>query len=109
MHSFSSFNISFVPRERNQKTDSLAVAASLFNPDGFQNHNIFQVKIIFNPSIPDNQDHLQVFENDEEMDDFLIDTDEILNDQLSISKKSINFKSIFIRDDQVRMSKLKEE
>jgi ribonuclease HI len=32
MDSFSSFNISFVPREQNLKSDSLILVASLFNP-----------------------------------------------------------------------------
>jgi ribonuclease HI len=55
MDSFSSFNISFIPRERNQKANSLALVASLFNPDDLQNKNTFQVKRIFRPSVPDNQ------------------------------------------------------
>jgi ribonuclease HI len=33
MESFISFNISFIPRDNNQKEDSLALAASLSNPD----------------------------------------------------------------------------
>jgi ribonuclease HI len=49
MESFSSFNLSFIPRERNQKDDSLAVVASLFNPDDFQDKNTFQVKRISGP------------------------------------------------------------
>jgi hypothetical protein len=38
---FSSFNLYFIPRERNQKVDYLAVAASLFNPDDLQDKNTF--------------------------------------------------------------------
>jgi ribonuclease HI len=33
MNSFSLFNISFIPRDKNHKVDSLAVVASLFNPN----------------------------------------------------------------------------
>jgi ribonuclease HI len=36
MEAFSSFNISFIPREKNQKEDSLALVASLSNPKIFK-------------------------------------------------------------------------
>jgi hypothetical protein len=54
MKSFSSFNLSFIPREMNQKEDSLAVVASLFNPDDLQDKNTFQVKRICRPFVLDN-------------------------------------------------------
>jgi ribonuclease HI len=44
MDSFNSFNISFIPRDKNQKVDSLAVVASLFNPDDSQNQIHFMLK-----------------------------------------------------------------
>jgi hypothetical protein len=76
MDSFNSFNISFIPRDKNQKVDSLTVVASLFNQmiPKFKIH--FSVKIIFKPSIPDNQYFLQVFENDEQVVDFLVDSND---------------------------------
>jgi ribonuclease HI len=46
MKAFSSFNIYFVPRDKNQKADSLALVASLSNPDDVQSKTSFQVKII---------------------------------------------------------------
>jgi ribonuclease HI len=64
MESFIPFNISFIPRDKNQKADSLALAASLSNLDDVHNKTSFQVKRTFRPSIPDNQEYLQVFEND---------------------------------------------
>jgi hypothetical protein len=78
--SFNSFNISFVPREKNKKVDSLAVVASLFNADDSQNQNTFHVKTIFRPSIPDNQEYWKVFENDEHIASFLTDHDSTLSD-----------------------------
>jgi ribonuclease HI len=33
IQTFNSFNITFIPREKNQKDDSLAVSTSLFNPN----------------------------------------------------------------------------
>jgi hypothetical protein len=58
----------------------LAIVASLFNPDHFQNHNTFQAKRIFRPPVPDNQDHLQVFENHEQMVGFIAYIEESLDD-----------------------------
>jgi len=99
MVSFSSLNISFIPRERNQKANSLVVAASLFNPDDFQDKNIFQVKRISRPLVPDNQEYLQVFENDEELNEFFSCSREVEESIQSIPKKCIRSKSLFSRDD----------
>jgi hypothetical protein len=107
MVSFSSFNISFIPRERNQKADSLAVVASLFNPDDFQDKNTFQVKRIFRPSVPDNQEYLQVFENDEELNEFFSNSGEVEESIQSIPKNCIKSESLFSQDDQTK--KMKEE
>jgi ribonuclease HI len=47
MESFSSFNIYFIPRDKNHKEDSLTLAASLSNPNDVQGKTYFQVKRIF--------------------------------------------------------------
>jgi ribonuclease HI len=107
MDSFSSFNISFIPRERNKKVDSLALAASLFNPDDLQNKNTFQVKRIFRPSVPDNQEYLQVFENDEQLNDFLANAGEPEESIALISKSCVKYESLFTGDDKTK--DLKEE
>jgi ribonuclease HI len=44
---FISFNISFVPRDKNQKVDSLALAASLSSLDDIQRKTYFQVERVF--------------------------------------------------------------
>jgi hypothetical protein len=59
--SFNSFNITFVPREKNKKTYSLVVATSHFKTYDSQNPNNFHVKIVFRPSIPHNQEYWKVF------------------------------------------------
>jgi hypothetical protein len=107
MESFSSFNLSFIPRERNQKAYSLAVSASLFNLDDLQDKNTFHVKIFFRPSIPDNQEYLKVFENDEELNEFFSNSGEVEETIQSNSKNCIKFESLFSQDDQTK--KLKEE
>jgi ribonuclease HI len=47
MESFNSFNISFTPREKNQKEDSLALEASYSNLDDIQRETYFQVEQVF--------------------------------------------------------------
>jgi ribonuclease HI len=47
MESLSFFNISFIPRDKNQKADSLASMASLSNPDDIQRKTYFQVERVF--------------------------------------------------------------
>ena len=68
MESFNSFNISFIPRDKNQKEDSLDLAASLSNLDDIQRKTYFQVERVLWPSVPNNLEYLQEFENDEELE-----------------------------------------
>jgi ribonuclease HI len=67
---FSSFNISFVPREKNTMANSLVVSASNFKillPPKLK----YDVEVKYRPSIPDNVKHWRVFENDIEIKRFL--------------------------------------
>jgi ribonuclease HI len=41
MEYFSSFNIAFIPRDKNHRVDSLVLAASLSNPDDVQRKTSF--------------------------------------------------------------------
>jgi hypothetical protein len=125
MDSFNSFNISFIPREKNKKADSLAVAASLFNSNDSQSQSTFHVKRIFWPSILDNQEYLQVFENDDHVANLLTDNDsmslndskesqdpqkEIQDQNLVLTPKNyVSLESLFTRDDQTKILDLKEE
>jgi ribonuclease HI len=72
---FSSFNITFVPREENTLADSLAVSASLFRiPLPPKIHA--EVEIRYMPSILDNVKHWEVFEDDLEIKKFLQSVDD---------------------------------
>jgi len=53
---FLAFNLSFIPRERNQKVDSLALATSTFRPPIGPNIK-YQVEIKHKTTIPDNTKH----------------------------------------------------
>jgi ribonuclease HI len=72
---FSSFNISFIPKEENTLADSLVVSTSLFRiplPPKIK----YDVDIRYRPSVPDNIKHWKVFEDDLEIKKFLQSVDE---------------------------------
>jgi ribonuclease HI len=57
-------NLIAIPREQNSLADELAVAASTLTvSDSLIEENI-SVEVIFRPSVPDNKNHWQVFEDD---------------------------------------------
>jgi len=125
MESFNSFNISFIPREKNQKVDPLAVVVSLFNPDDSQNQSTFHVKRSFWPSIPDNQEYLQVFENYEHISNFLTNHYSMVSNDLEENQDSlkeladrsvaifpkdyVSLESLLTREDQKKIFDPKEE
>jgi ribonuclease HI len=67
---FSSFNISFIPREKNALADSLAISASLFRIP-LSPKKKYDVEIKYRPAVPDNVRHWKVFEDDLEIKNFL--------------------------------------
>jgi ribonuclease HI len=72
---FSSFNISFIPREENTLEDSLVVSASLFKIPPLPNIK-YGVEIRYRPSVPDNTRHWKVFKDDLEIKKILQSVDE---------------------------------
>ena len=67
---FEAFNIYFISREENRLADSLAVAASTFKPP-INPRLRYEIEIRHRPSIPDNVKHWQVFDDDEQINQFL--------------------------------------
>jgi hypothetical protein len=90
MESFSSFNISFILRDKNHKANSLDLVDSLSNPDDAQRKTYFRVQRAFRSSVPNNIEYLQVFENDEQLDFFLLNDDDEDNHLSSIPKDFLN-------------------
>jgi hypothetical protein len=75
----------------------------------FKEKHTFQVKGIFRPFVPDNQEYLQVFENDEELEIFLMNDDEDEDNHIIVVLRNfIQSKSLFTRDDHDK-SILEEE
>jgi ribonuclease HI len=125
MYFFQFFNISFIPIEKNQKVDALAVSTSLFNTEDCQGQGTYHVKTIFDHQFQTIKNIYIFFENDEHVVNFLTDDDPINkvdpvedhnlqgevhkeNHKLS-PKKYINLESLFTRDDQINISEPLEE
>jgi hypothetical protein len=68
-------NFHFVPSAENQQADALAKAASTFDPPTSFNLK-YHIQLRHRPSIPDNVQHWQVFEDDEQLRKFLETVDE---------------------------------
>jgi hypothetical protein len=103
MESFSSFNIYFIPRDKNHNENSLALATSLSNPEDIQRKTSLQVERVFQPIVPDNIEYLQVFENDEQLEFFLLNDDGDEDDHLFVvTKDCIQSKSLFMKDDHAK-------
>jgi ribonuclease HI len=74
---FSSFNISFIPREENTVVNSLVISASNFRVP-LPPKLIYDVEVKYRPFVPDNVKHWKVFEDDLEVKRFLETIDEFL-------------------------------
>jgi hypothetical protein len=68
-HYFFAFNISYISRETNKLTDSLAMAASSFKVP-LEPKDSYEIHIKHRPSILDNIKHWQVFEDDQQLQKF---------------------------------------
>jgi hypothetical protein len=68
--SFSVFEISYIPRDMNQLTDSLAVSASMFIPP-MPPRLSYEIQVKYRPSLPDNIKYWKFFEDDDELNRFL--------------------------------------
>ena len=70
MEGFKECQFTVIPRKENCEVDALAVSASMFQvPEDAKEH--YQIEVRHRPSIPDNVDHWQVFEDDEQINRFL--------------------------------------
>lgn len=67
---FDAFSIEDIPRELNSKEDSLVVSASLLIPH-LEFADIYRVELVYWPSVPDNSEFWQVFENDKQINNFM--------------------------------------
>jgi hypothetical protein len=66
MEFFDALDLILIPREHNSLADKLAVSAS-FQPSEELLSGQGKMEIIFKPSVPNNMDHWQVFNEDKQI------------------------------------------
>ena len=86
MYKFEAFNIRSIPLSLNSKVDMLANAASNIFPSNDFSHDKFYVELIYRTSIPNNITNWRIFEDDEQIINFIHSVD--------------SFKGLIINDEQ---------
>jgi ribonuclease HI len=71
INKFSAFNINSIPRSSNAEADLLANVASKLLPADGLSPSAFSVELLFRPSIPDNITSWRVFDDDQQIINFL--------------------------------------
>jgi ribonuclease HI len=71
MNKFFAFNINSIPRMNNSEADLLANVASKLLPAEGLSPDAFSVELLFRPSIPDNITNWRVFDDDQQIINFL--------------------------------------
>jgi ribonuclease HI len=99
INDLDALNLIAIPREQNSKADELAVATSTFQlPDSLIDENI-SVEVIFRPSVPDNVNHWQVFDDDKQVIKFLTHMHEFSDSDINIIEEGCNYTG---NDDRVK-------
>jgi hypothetical protein len=78
LEEFSEYDLSAIPREKNQIVDALATSASVFKIPIFPNKK-YEIEVKHRPTVPDNIKYWQVFEDDKQVERFLQMSDEFAN------------------------------
>lgn len=73
MQDFKAFNIKTMPRKQNVAANSLAVAASTFQPVEDRRLKQITIQMLYSPSVPNNIKTIQVFNDDQHIQSFMAD------------------------------------
>jgi ribonuclease HI len=88
--SFEIVSIKAVPREENYVADALVVSASTLQPCDGPLQNLCKMEVLFRPSIPDNLEHWQVFEDDDQILRFMENNREFTDSQVNFLVDSMD-------------------
>ena len=83
---FQAISLQEVPREHNQTKDAIVVFASVFDPND-EVQDTCKVQVIFLPSVPDNFDNWEFFDDDEKIRRFMANADEYAGNQVDWRKE----------------------
>jgi hypothetical protein len=92
--SFRKVSLEAIPREENHVADALAVSASTLQPCEGPLHDLCKMEVLFRPSVPDNLEHWQVFEDDDQIIRFMENNKEFTDSQITFLADSMNLEVI---------------
>jgi hypothetical protein len=92
--SFRKVSIEAVPREENHVVDALVVSASTLQPCEGPFHDLCKMEVLFRPSVPDNLEHWQVFEDDNQIIRFMENNKEFIDSQVAFLADSMDLEVI---------------
>jgi ribonuclease HI len=96
--SFKIVSIEAIPREENYVADALAVSASTLQPCDGPLRDLCKMEVLFRPSIPDNLEHWQVFEDDDQIIRFMENNKEFTDSQINFLADSMNLEVINLQN-----------
>jgi ribonuclease HI len=96
--SFRKVSIEVVPREENHVADALAVSASTLQPCEGPLHDLCKMEVLFRPSVPDNLEHWQVFEDDDQIIRFMENSKEFTDSQVAFLADSMDLEVINLQN-----------
>jgi ribonuclease HI len=94
---FDNFSIEAIPREENHLADNLVVSASTLQL--FKEIGLYKVEVNYRPSLPDNLEHWQVFDNESQILCFLQNEGEFSEAQINLLAEKVNIEIIDIADE----------
>ena len=95
---FEVVSIEEVPREENYVVDALAVLASTLQPCEGPLKNLCKMEVLFRPSIPDNLENWQVFEDDRQILRFMENSREFTDSQVNFLVESMDLEVVNLQN-----------
>jgi ribonuclease HI len=95
---FRKMSLKAIPREENHVADALAVSASTLQPCEGPLHDQCKMEVLFRPSVPDNLEHWQVFEDDDQIIRFMENNKEFTDTQINFLAESMDLEVINLQN-----------
>jgi hypothetical protein len=91
MEGFDALNLVAIPRDQNFKEDELVVVASTLQLSQDLIKGNITVEVVFRPSVPDNVDHWQIFDDDKQVIKFLNHMQEFSEFHINEEEEGCNY------------------
>jgi hypothetical protein len=99
---FEVVSIKAIPKEENYVADALIVSTSILQPCECPLQNLCKIEVMFRPSIPDNLEHWQVFEDDSQILRFMENNREFTNSQVNFLDESMDLEVVNLKNNTLQ-------